>query len=268
MAEKSQPGKAGILPARTSAPCAVPFPPETLLLVPLIVLGAFVVFGITGFGSTILAVPLIAHLLPIKFAIPMFVLLDFAAALRQGLKFRDTIAKDELAWLLPVMVTGVVLGVFIFVHLPSAWLALAMGLFVLGYGLHLVRGREPRLRLGRWWCVPTGLVGGVIAALFGAAGPIFVMYLNARGLNAAQLRSTMAVVFVVSTSARIVLFALTGVFAQDWLLLAAAVLTVPMLAGLWIGHHLHVTLPRLRLLQVMGAILTLSGVSLLASALR
>jgi len=246
----------------------MPFPPETLLLVPLIVLGAFVVFGITGFGSTILAVPLIAHLLPIKFAIPMFVLLDFAAALRQGLKFRDTIAKDELAWLLPVMVTGVVLGVFIFVRLPSAWLAVAMGVFVLGYGLHLLRGREPQVRLSRWWSVPTGLIGGVIAALFGAAGPIFVIYLTARGLNAGQLRATMAVVFVVSTSARIVLFTLTGVFAQDWLLVAAAVLSVPMLAGLWIGHHLHVTLPRARLLQVMGVVLAFSGASLLANALR
>ena len=246
----------------------MPFSPETLIIVPFIVLGAFVVFGITGFGSTILAVPLIVHLLPIKFAIPMFLLLDFAAALSQGLKFRDTIAKDELAWLLPVMVAGVVLGVFIFVRLPAQWLATAMGLFVLGYGLHLLRGREPRVRLGRWWSVPTGLVGGVVAALFGAAGPIFVIYLNARGLNAAQLRSTMAVVFVVSTAARIVVFTATGVFAQDWLLVAAALLTIPMLAGLWIGHHLHVTLPRVRLLQVMGAVLALSGASLLASALR
>lgn len=246
----------------------MPFPPETLILVPLIVFGAFVVFGITGFGSTILAVPLIAHLLPIKFAIPMFVLLDFAGALAQGLRFRDTIAKAELAWLLPPMVVGVVLGVFIFVRLPAAWLALAMGLFVLAYGLHLLRGREPRLRLARGWSVPIALVGGAIAALFGAAGPIFVIYLNARGLTAAELRSTMAVIFVASTSARIALFAVTGVFAQDWLLAAAAVLALPMLAGLWLGHRLHVSLPRSRLLQVMGAILALSGGSLLASALR
>jgi len=42
---------------------------------------------------------------------------------------------------------------------------------------------------------------------------------------------------------------------------------VPMLAGLWIGHHLHVTLPRARLLQVMGVMLAFSGASLLASAL-
>ncbi|MGH8616494.1 MAG: sulfite exporter TauE/SafE family protein [Burkholderiales bacterium] len=246
----------------------MPFPLETLLLVPLLVFGAFVAFGVTGFGSTILALPLIALLLPIKFAIPMFVLLDFAAALRQGLKFRDTIAKDELAWLLPFMVAGVVMGVLIFVRMPAAWLAVAMGLFVLGYGLHLLRGREPRLRLTRRWAIPTGLVGGTVAALFGAAGPLFVMYLNARGLDATRLRSTMAVVFVVSTGARIVLFALTGAFAQDWLLVTAAALAIPMLAGLWVGHHLHVTLPRTRLLQVMGVVLTLSGGSLLASALR
>src|SRR5476651_747919 len=61
----------------------MPLPPDTLVLAALVVAGAFVIFGITGFGSTIIAVPLLAHLLPLKFVIPMFVLLDFAAALHR-----------------------------------------------------------------------------------------------------------------------------------------------------------------------------------------
>jgi uncharacterized membrane protein YfcA len=60
----------------------MPLPPETLVIAALVVAGAFVVFGLTGFGSTILAVPLLAHLLPLKFVIPMFVLLDFGAVRR------------------------------------------------------------------------------------------------------------------------------------------------------------------------------------------
>ena len=65
----------------------MPLPPETLVIASLVVAGAFIVFGLTGFGSTILAVPLLAHLLPLKFVIPMFVLLDFGenqGALERG----------------------------------------------------------------------------------------------------------------------------------------------------------------------------------------
>ena len=52
----------------------MPPPPETLVLAALVVAGAFVIFGITGFGSTIIAAPLLAHAMPLKFVIPMFAL--------------------------------------------------------------------------------------------------------------------------------------------------------------------------------------------------
>src|SRR3954464_11563119 len=115
----------------------MPLAPDTLLIAALVVAGAFVIFGITGFGSTIIAVPLLAHLMPLKFVIPMFVLLDFAAALRTGLKFRESIATRELAWLVPAMFSGIAAGVFLLVRLPTEIILVALGIFVFGYGLYL-----------------------------------------------------------------------------------------------------------------------------------
>ena len=245
----------------------MPLPPESLVIAALIVAGAFVIFGITGFGSTIVAVPLLAHLLPLKFVIPMFVLLDFGAALRTGFKFHSTIALRELAWLVPAMLAGIAAGVFLLVSLPGDLILMALGIFVAGYGLYAASGREPSLRLRRAWALPVGGFGGVISALFGAAGPLYVIYLGARGLDAAQVRATMAVVFVITTGARIALFAVAGLFAQDGVLTAALLFALPMLAGLWIGHHVHVTLSRRRLMQVIGTLLVLSGGSLIVRAL-
>jgi uncharacterized protein len=244
----------------------MPLPPDTLVLAALVVAGAFVIFGITGFGSTIIAVPLLAHLLPLKFVIPMFVLLDFAAALRTGFKFHSTIAVRELAWLVPCMLAGSAAGVFLLVNLPGDLILVALGVFVLGYGLYAASGREPTFKLGRVWALPVGGIGGVISALFGAAGPLYVIYLGARGLDPAQVRATMSVIFIITTGTRIILFALAGLFAQDGVLLSAAVFAVPMFAGLWIGHHMHITLSRRRLMQVIGALLILSGGSLVVRA--
>jgi len=241
--------------------------PQLIIIAPLVVAGAFVIFGITGFGSTIVAVPLLAHLMPLKFVIPMFVLLDFAAALRTGLKFRESIAMRELAWLVPAMFAGIASGVFLLVRLPAEIILIALGIFVFGYGLYLTRGREPKFKLRRAWALPIGAFGGVISALFGAAGPMYVVYLGARGLNPAQIRSTMSVVFVITTGARIVLFAIAGLFAQDGVFTAAVILAIPMLIGLWLGHRLHGNMPRQRLLQVIGAILIVSGGSLIVRAI-
>ena len=75
--------------------------PAILVLAPAIVVAAYVIFGIIGFGSTLIAVPLLAHLLPLKFVIPMISLLDFSAAIRIGTQFRANISRREMAYLLP-----------------------------------------------------------------------------------------------------------------------------------------------------------------------
>ena len=245
----------------------MPLPPESLIIAALIVAGAFVIFGITGFGSTIVAVPMLAHLLPLKFVIPMFVLLDFAAALRTGFKFHSTIAKQELAWLVPCMLAGIGAGVFLLVSLPGEIILGALGAFVLAYGVYGASGRELKINLSRWWALPIGGFGGVISALFGAAGPLYVIYLTARGLDVAQVRATMSIVFIITTGSRIVLFALAGLFAQPGVLTSALIFAIPMLAGLWLGHHLHVTLTRQRLMQLIGGLLILSGGSLVVRAI-
>ncbi len=196
----------------------MPLPPDTLVFAALVVAGAFVIFGVTGFGSTIIAVPLLAHVLPLKFVIPMFVLLDFAAALRTGFKFHSTIAVREFKWLVPCMFAGIAVGVFLLVSLPGEAILLALGVFVFGYGAYAASGREPTFRLGRLWALPVGAIGGMISALFGAAGPLYVIYLGARGLDPGETRATMAVVFIITTGTRIVLFALAGLFAQDGVL--------------------------------------------------
>jgi hypothetical protein len=77
----------------------------------------------------------------------------------------------------------------------------------------------------------------------------------------------MSVIFMITTGSRIALFAVSGLFAQEGLLATSAVLAVPMLAGLWLGHRLHVSLPREKLLRVMGALLIVSGGSLAVRAL-
>lgn len=241
--------------------------PEIIVFAPAIVVAAYVIFGITGFGSTLIAVPLLAHLFPLKFVIPMMVLLDFSAAFRIGTQFRADISKRELTWLLPFMFAGMVGGVFLLIKLPAEIVLFALGIFVCVYGLYAARGQEATLALSRAWSLPVGLIGGVISALFGAGGPLYVMYLTARGLDKGQLRSTMSAIFVVTTATRIVLFALSGLYAQDGVLLTAAALFPVMLLGLYIGNRLHLNLPRTRVLQLVGGLLVLSGASLVIRAL-
>ena len=239
---------------------------EALIFAPLIVLAANVVFSISGFGLTLIAIPLLAHLFPIKFVIPMVALLDAVASLRQAATLRGGVYKTELLPLLPFMLAGMVAGAFLLLRLPAEILLLALGVLVLAYGVYYTLRHDSVFRLARWTVAPIGLFGGTTSAVFGVGAPLYIMYLTGRGATPDHIRATMPVIFSFTTVGRIILFAATGLFTGEILVTAAALVPV-MLLGLYVGNRLHVNFPRETMVRIIGGLLVLSGISLLLRAL-
>jgi uncharacterized protein len=237
-------------------------PLEVFIFAPLIVVTAYVIFGISGFGSTLIAVPLLAHLFPLKFVIPTMVVLDCIGSIGMGFKLRADVNRRELGPLLPFMVVGMLAGAFLLLKLPTETLLGALGVFVLMYGAMYVSGHQTTVRVGRWAAAPIGIFAGTTSSMFGVGGPIYVMYLTARGSTLEQIRATMPVIFIFTTIARIIIFAVAGLFTLQVLYTVAALLPI-MLLGVVLGNRLHVNLSREQLVRVIGALLVASGVSLI-----
>lgn len=237
-----------------------------LIFSPLIVVLAYIIFGISGFGSTLIAIPLLAHLFPLKFVIPMVVLLDCVGAISMSTRLRANVYKHELAPLLPCMLAGMMIGVFLLLRVPAGILLFCLGIFVLVYGTLYSLRREATFRLPRWSAVPIGLFAGTTSTLFGVGGPLYVMYLTGRGATPDHIRATMPVIFIFTTISRIVLFGATGLFTQSVLLTAALLLPV-MLLGLYCGNRLHLSLSRDHVVRIVGGLLIMSGISLIVRAL-
>lgn len=240
--------------------------PEILILAPLIVFGAYVVFGISGFGSTLIAVPLLAHLFPLKFVVPFFVLLDCVGAFNMGLRLRADVMRRELLLLLPFMALGVLAGVWLLVRLQPELLLGGLGLFVTFFGASYVVKRGKGFPLPHWSGAPIGAFGGATSAVFGIGGPIYVFFLAGRQATPTQIRATMPVIFMFTTVARIALFIAAGLYSPASLVAAVALLPV-MALGVWAGHHLHLNLSQQTVIRVMGGVLVLSGISLIVRAL-
>lgn len=237
-----------------------------LALAPCAVLAAYVIFAISGFGSTLIAVPLLAHLFPLKFVVPVVVLLDATASYAQGFRLRAELNKRDVLPLLPFLVAGMLAGVSILVSVPGKFLLPALGTFVAVFGAYYALKRESAFRFGRWMAAPFGLLGGTSSSVFGVGGPFYVMYLVGRGSTPAQIRSTMPVIFMFTTVSRIVLFAMAGLMTKDVLVTAGLLLPV-MVIGLWCGNRLHLNISRDHAVRVIGGLLTLSGLSLVLRSL-
>ena len=237
-----------------------------LALAPVAVLAAYIIFAVSGFGSTLIAIPLLAHIFPLKFAVPVVVILDAAASFTQGFRLRHGLNRRDVLPLLPFLVAGMLVGVSILVSVSGDILLPVLGAFVAAYGLYYAIRRESAFRFGRWMAAPVGLLGGTTSSVFGVGGPFYVMYLVGRGSTPEQVRATMPFIFMFTTVGRILLFSIAGLMNREVLVTAALLIPV-MFAGLWCGNRLHLNISRDHAVRVIGTLLTLSGVSLLVRSL-
>ena len=240
--------------------------PWLLLLAPVVVIVAYTVFGLSGFGSTVISVPLLAHFLPVTYLVPLMALLDMVCAAFIGTTNRQHVAKVELKAVLPFMFAGFVVGITLLVKVPDHYLRVALGLFAVGIGIHGMVNPVLHRTISRLWCVPVGIVGGAVATVFGAGGPIYAVYFSGRLKDKDQIRSTVSTMISISAFSRVVLYAIGGLLLH-WTLLAGMVVLAPfVLVGVRLGSRIHVglTLPQLR--RVVGAVLIATGGSLLARA--
>ncbi len=238
-------------------------PIEIFALAALIVAGAYVIFGLTGFGSTVVAVPLLALVLPLKFAVPLMMMLDLAATFMLGARLRKGIRVDEVAWLIPFILAGMALGLTLLIRVAEGSLLLGLGAFVLLYAAYGFTRRGVPIALGRAWSVPVGIAGGALSALFGTGGVIFAMYFTGRIHDKEALRATNASMIMFSALVRVALFGATGLLTQDGLLVSCALLVPAMLGGFYVGNRLHAVIPAASVVRAVYAVLVVAGVSLI-----
>jgi uncharacterized membrane protein YfcA len=227
---------------------------------------AYFVRGISGFGSGLIAVPLLAHFLPLTFVVPLVLITDFSASLLLGWHVRKHARWDEILPLLPVGFIGVVVGATLLINAPRTPLLIVLGTIVLLFGLRSMLKLHGSRIISRLWSIPAGLIGGTISGLFGTGGPPYVIYLNHRLNQRAELRATMTGFFLLEGLWRIATFILAGLF-YDIELITATIAALPIIAlGLWLGNHVHVRISPVHMQQLIGTLLFLSGASLLLRA--
>ena len=228
---------------------------------------AYIIFGIAGFGTALIAAPVLAQTLPVSAIVPLLALLDCLAAIVNGVKLSDKIARREMMWLVPLMIAGSLVGAWLLLVIPPKPMMLALGIFVVGYALYALFTPAARVGLKQVFVVPFGLIGGIFSAMFGSGGFIYAMYLSRRLEDKDAMRATQSALIALSTFTRVVIFALAGVYA-DFKLLALALLLVPaMLIGLHVGHHITLRMTREQFLRVLNFVLIATGTALILRAL-
>jgi uncharacterized membrane protein YfcA len=235
-------------------------------LLPISFLGSFV-FGLTGFGSGLITVPLASFLFDLPFVLAVFSVIDGLNAVRVWRAQPKAVSWVDARRLLPSCIVGVVVATPLLLWLPTRPLLLAFGGFVFAYAVYGLLAPRRLPSVGTGWAYLAGFVSGITSTLFGAGGPPFVIYLGMRPLVGDQFRGTLAVTGVVSIGARIVAFAIGGLLSSPKVWMAILLVAPASVVALWIAQRIHTRIPRTTMLRGVQLLLCLAGASLVHRAL-
>ena len=233
-----------------------------LLIAAGVIAVAYFVRGLAGFGSGLIAIPLLALMLPLTVAVPLIVLLDYLASSSHGIRHRELIHWRDLLPLLPFSLVGVVLALYLFQQIDAVLLGKGLGVFIILFALYTLSSVAPDQQGGRLWAIPAGSLGGLIGTLFGTGGPFYVIYLKLRGLGKSDFRATFAMIFLLDGAGRLLGYLVTGFYDLDVMLLAG--LSIPiMMIGMYLGGHVHAEISQQTFQRAISLLLIGSGLGLL-----
>jgi uncharacterized membrane protein YfcA len=238
---------------------------ETLLIAVFGVFAAALLRGFTGFGFGLAAVPLLSLALPPAKVVPFVVVLQVivgVAGLRRAWPLCDWRAVGGLS---PGLVLGIPIGLVVLTAFRANPVRLAIGCVIIGSVLLLWRGFRLPPRPSRALTFAVGLVAGVMSGLASMGGPPIVVYLLALAHDAAIVRASSIVYFMLSAMLSLLLMSLSGLIDRE--ILSWSVASVPVLmAGTYVGnwgfrrsrpHHHRLT--ALVLLSVLAVLLIARG---------
>ena len=237
---------------------------QQILSVGLILFSATVVVRLAGFGSSLVAMPMLTPLLGLWVASPLmnlFGITNFGLVIFQ--RWKDLTLKD--VWRLVLMTVLIVpLGIYLVLVVPESFLRLVLGTICILYGLYGFTSLPmPRLKNPNWAWV-YGFCAGVFSGAFNVGGVPVILYADTQDWEPERFRLNMFSFFFVtsifSLVSRYAAGQLTGEVIQIWLT------AIPfLLLGLAVGSYLTRFVNKTRFRKLVLGLLIVLGSRLIYS---
>lgn len=219
--------------------------PELLAPVLGIAFLAGLIQGLSGFGSALVAVPLLALLLPVETVVPLMAMLGTAISAFNLMHLHHAVRLNSVTRLLAGYLLGTPVGLYFLTRAPEAVILGSLGLFISGYALLSLAGRQPRAAWLREWRIGLGAISGALGAAFSTNGPPVILHVAAHTeWEADRKKATLVVFFLISSGITVLAHGASGLVTGrilHWFLWSTPMLLAGTLTGIRIyrglGEH-------------------------------
>ena len=240
-----------------------------LLTISAVVFLATLIRSAFGFGEALVAVPLLALMIPLRVAAPLAVLVSVTVAAVILVQDRSDVHVRSAGWLVAATMLGIPGGVLLLSMGHASAIKLCLGVLIIAFSLYSLLGRMP-LELKhdhRGGLLLCGFTAGVLGGAYGMNGPPLVIYGAMRRWSAAQFRATLQAYFLPASLVGLAGFWWAGILTHavlhDYLIsLPAVMCAIPL------GRILHRRMRAESFLRWIHGGLVAVGLVLIAQALH
>lgn len=222
-----------------------------------------------GFGEALIAVPLLALVMPVAIAAPVAVLVSVVVAAAIVVEDWRRVDFRSAAGLLATALVGIPVGVLLLAHAPERLVKGGLGLVIVAFSIYSLAtrsgARAPHDHPA--WLIGCGFLSGVLGGAYGMNGPPLVVYGALRQWPPQKFRATLQAYFLPASLVGVIGYAAIGLWTPTitrfflWSLPAVA-------AGIVLGRTIHRRMSADVFLRLVHAALVLIGVTLVVQALK
>ncbi len=242
---------------------------DTTLQVLLVVFFASLIRSTFGFGEGLIAVPLLALVIPIETAAPVVVLLSVTIAAIVVVQDWQKVDLRATGWLLVPTLLGIPLGIALLTSIHQHLVKGGLAVIIVAFSAYFLLGKSvPELHTdSRGWLLACGFLAGVLGGAYGMNGPPLVIYGAMRRWTPQHLRATLQGYFLPASVVALVGYWSAGLWvpAVTHYYLISLTVTLP---AIFLGTFLNRRLQGETFLKFVYASLICVGVVLLIQAVR
>lgn len=222
--------------------------------------------GLTGFGSALVAMPLLVLFVDIHTAVALCVLNGLVITSFLSLQLKSHLDWQKIRPLLIGCLPGVVVGTLFLKNARESLFFLLLGLLLILYSLYrLFLKPEPRKLAGSWGIV-AGFLTGTISGAFSAGGPPTIIYTTLTGWTKHEIKANLSLFFFMGGILTVLSHLLSGITTVEVFKLFVYDLPA-VVVGVWSGSLLYRRFATEGYIRLVLIGLLLMGVVMLHTAL-
>jgi len=230
-----------------------------LLFGMIVFMGAGFIQGLTSFGLSMVAIPLLILIMPLQEVVPTIIVLAMLTNALVIVTSRKEIKFRKFGLLIMMGILFMPLGAYSLRYLNPNYLQLCFGILITIFSLLLILKKTFPIKHEKAGYMVTGSISGFLNGSLSLSGPPIVIFLSMQGTNKDSFRANLSVYFIILNILTTVVFIANGLLNRvvfERILYLAPALVIGVLAGIFVSKKVKDEAFR----KVVLVLLLISGV--------